>query len=489
MFKRICLFIVCTMVLPIAVVASSSTSKKIKPPVSSPVVYVRERSFAELAQFGSEVRAYTLMMGDKRIIIGVDYIRNLSGISEELPSDLSDYVVNAIEKISSQFGTYRKYPGPVGIPGALLAAPPQAEPFKPPPVDFWISGSLERASEITKSDSKKSIDATGGGGKGQFDAHTGRNRTQTIKSLTVTFTLEGPDRVSIPGASATYRIDVEQLQRERSFSVYVAASGLTLDSTVTTTSSLDALSDSTADSIINILGNGLEIPFYRVSSSVFQPDKELDKRVHDALRRLTKQDLEQNLKLWMVVDGYPMVLNDVLHLTDHDRAVVEVEMHHRSLASTVDFAFSLWQTLDYVNGSQRVESYLANVAHARAELQAKLEQQAAAAKAAAKQQEEQQKQQQQAAEATKPAAVPKPSIRHRVARHGRTTSATRACDARTTCKAHVGKPDVSLSIGDPGGIEIVGVLETEAVPAPKISCLVNQKPKDDAICLGGLWIH
>ncbi len=378
------------LIASVAQIAWGGRSKEIKPQVSAPVVYVRERSFDDLAKFGLQARAYTLMLGDKRIVVGVDYIRNLSGVSEELPCDLSDYVINAITHIGSQFGTYRMYPGAVAVPGVLLAAATQPGTGQMPAVDFWIAGSLERASEITKYESKSGADGAGGGGHTQFDIHAGRNRRRTIKSLTVTFTLEGPDKVSIPGASATYRIDVEQMQRERAFSVYVAGSGLSLDSTVTITQNLDdAIYDATAASVIHLLGNALLVPYY-VCGSAFRPDEDLDQRVHDSLKRLTKQDLEQNLKVWMAVEGYPVDLGDLQHLTDHDRAVVQVEMHHRGFAlddqGLVEFAFSLWKRLDYVNGAKRVRSFLAEIDRVRKE-QA-LRQATEQAQAAAKQREE-----------------------------------------------------------------------------------------------------
>jgi hypothetical protein len=413
--KNSCLLISCV-IIAVAPGAWSQTSKDKNAQTLSPVTYVRERSFTDLRKFGAQARAYTLMMGDRRIVTGVDFIRNLSGISQELPSDLSDYVVNVIGRIGPQFGTYRKYGGISEIPGALLAQPPQADH---PAVDFWVSGSLEGDSEVTKYESKKGLDGTGGGGHTQWDAHAGRNRTQTIKSLTVTFTLTGPDKVSIPGASATYRIDVGQLQRERTFSVYVAGSGISLDSTVTITQHLDdAIYDATAASIIHLLGNALMIPYYRCSS-VFQPDEELDKRVHESLSRLTRRDLEHNIKIWMLIDGYPMAASELRGLTDHDRAIAEVEMYHRSLNfnspnALIDFGFSLWKDLDYLNGANRVEAYLAEMARIKLEEQAKLEQakleQEEASRRVAAEATTKQK---HAAETTNPTSVKKPRLRNK----------------------------------------------------------------------------
>jgi hypothetical protein len=220
--------------------------------------------------------------------------------------------------------------------------------------------------------------------------------------------------VSIPGASATYRIDVVQLQRERTFSVYVAGSGVSLDSTVTITQHLDdAIYDATAASIIHLLGNALMVPYYRCSS-VFQLDEELDKRVHDNLRRLTRQDLEHNIKVWMLVDGYPVAASDLRGLTDHDRAIMEVEMYHQSLDFNdpnvlVDFGFALWKDLDYLNGAKRVEADLAALARIKLEEQAKREEEEASRRAAA----EAATKQKHAAETTNFAPQQKPTAKQR----------------------------------------------------------------------------
>jgi hypothetical protein len=369
--KTLLLIVAASMVVaPYALAAGGKASRAQTSPA---VAYVRERGVTDLKQFSKQVRAYTLILGDKRIIVGVDFIRNQSGISQELPSDLSDYVINVIGQLAPQFATYRKYGGISEVPGALLAQPPQPDPG----VDFWISGSLQRVSEIAKYESKKGLDGTGGGGHTQWDAHAGRNRSETIKALTVTFTLTGPDKVSIPGASATYRIDVGQKQRERSFSVYVAGSGISLDSTVTITENLDdAIYDATAAAVIHLLGNALMVPYYRCSP-VFQADDDLDARVRGSLARLTQANLEHNIKVWAVVAGYPVAANDLQSLTDHDRAVVEVEMLHRKLPfnndGLVEFAFSLWKDLDYIEGAKRVESDLTEMARIKLEEQARLE--------------------------------------------------------------------------------------------------------------------
>lgn len=380
MFKKaFLLFALSASVFPGALSASSKSSKN-KPPALSQVAYVPERADAQLRELGTQVRAYTPKLGDKRISICVDYIRNLSG-SNEVPPDLSDYAVNAIGKLGPQFGTIRRYGGIVGNQGSAFLLATAQDPCKS--ADFWLTGSFEGASEEFKKEQKTDVPLTGGGGRTQWDIDYRRNHSASIVPLTVTFTLEGPDRVSISGANATYRISyLKQQQSERSFGIYLAGSGVSRDDTLTVAQSMDdAIYDIAAAAVIRLLGNALQVPYYRCGSADiaygkirFEPDQELDKRVRGTLRRLTRPALEANIKHWMLADGYPVDLNDLDHLTDHERAIAEVEMRNRSLPFTdegwLDFGFSLWQKLDYTKGSERVERYLEEIARIRAEREA-----------------------------------------------------------------------------------------------------------------------
>lgn len=209
-FNRFSLAFACVLALCPAVAMAKRKAGGDKEASMSAPQFVVPQTQINLADFGALVRAHTASMGDRRIIVAVNYIRNLSGILEELPSDLSEYVVNAICKIGPQFGAYREYDGPV-VPGMFV--PPVPAPANRPPASLRISGMLAAAADVEKQESRRRIDVMGGNGKGEFNAGLSRNRAQRIKSLTVTFTLEGPDRVSI--ASASYRVLVEKNEGER----------------------------------------------------------------------------------------------------------------------------------------------------------------------------------------------------------------------------------------------------------------------------------
>ena len=369
--------LISALVFPGALMASSKTPKN-KPPALAQVVYVPERADAQLRELGMQVRAYTPKLGDKPIVICVDYIPNRSG-SNEVPPDLSDYATNAIGKLGPQFRSIRRYGGIVGNTGpvSLLAAGDCKG------ADFVLTGSFEGATEEYKKEQNTDVPLTGGGGSSAVDIDYRRHHTASIVPLTVTFTLEGPDKVSIPGAFATYRISyLKQQQNERSFGIYLAGSGVSRDDTLTLAQSMvDAVYDITGAALIRLLGNALQVPYYRCGAQDtgsgkigFEPDQELDKSVRDQLLRLNKPTLEANIKHWMMADGYPVDPNNLDQLTDHERAIAEVEMHHQSLPFTdegwVNFGFSLWQKLDYTKGSERVERYLEEIARIRAEQQA-----------------------------------------------------------------------------------------------------------------------
>lgn len=362
--------------------ASKEKADREKEALLSAPQHTARRTTIDLAQFGLLARAYT--PGTNRIVLSVNYIRNLSGILEELPSDLSDYIVHAIAKISPQFGAYREYEDPLQ-PGVYV------QPRAPSPERqkaFRVFGMLEAAADVEKQESRRSVDGMGGRGHGEFSLGAKRNRSRKVKALTITLTLGDADGVSIPGGTASYRILVEKHERENSFSFYVAGNGFGLDSAGMITRSLDdAIQDATAASIIHLLGNALLIPYYRCSP-LFAVDTDLDNRLRDALARLTRSELENNIKRFMLVDGYS--LSPTNGVSDHDRAVMEVEMRHRSLIpvndqqSLIDFAFSLWKNLDYQNGAKRVADSLTELERVTRQRQEEEAAQRAAAEAAEK---------------------------------------------------------------------------------------------------------
>ncbi len=120
----------------------------------------------------------------------------------------------------------------------------------------------------------------------------------------------------------------------------------------------DALYDATAAGVMAAIGNALLIPYYRCGG-VSEPDESLDRRVREDMNRMTRTELEQNIKKNLFVDGHDMDLSSP-GLSNRDRAVVEHEMKLRSLdfadrSALVEMAFGLWRGLDYLKGAKRVD--------------------------------------------------------------------------------------------------------------------------------------
>jgi len=313
-----------------------------------------------LADFGAMLAAYvTAADGDQSIIIEVDYVANDSG-NKDLPMDLSHYVRLALVRIGKPLEAYRKWPsillatGPAAYTLPLL---PDDRP-KPPQPTFRLVGSLLRASERLA----KGRDASGyallGGGHTQTDAQAKSSRTRTLTDITVLLTLEYPNGVAVPGAAAEYRIYVERSESDSSFSVFVGGTGIGGGTKATVTQDAGAgIYEAVAMSVMHLLGNALLVPYDRCSP-LFVRDQALDERARDAFSGLTRSGLEQNIKRYLFVQGYPLDKHGP-DLTAEDRAIVTHEVHLRSLVfdsreDMVRFAMELWRTLDYHKGAQTV---------------------------------------------------------------------------------------------------------------------------------------
>ena len=161
-----------------------------------------------------------------------------------------------------------------------------------------------------------------------------------------------------------YQVPVEHRERNRSISLYGGVSGIGGGTRLTDTQNMgDALYDATAASVMFALGHALLIPYYRCSE-LFEPDQALNQRVREAMNRMTRAELEQNIKKNLFVDGHDEMDMTTPGLNKGDRDVVQQEMKHRSLDfadhnALVEMAFQLWQGLDYVKGAARVDDRLA----------------------------------------------------------------------------------------------------------------------------------
>jgi hypothetical protein len=326
---------------------------------------------ADLERFGTMLRAYRTE--DTDLVLAVDFMPNDSGIDKELPADIGSYARSALEHIDRPVVTYRAWPALIGLKGPaansiFLTSPPP----KLPAAAFKLVGELKRASEQVTVAKNGRGDTKFGGGHTASDVGVTRDDTRTITSVTLSFTLETPDLLAVRGTTVTYRIDVEHRERNQSFTVYVGGSGVGTGKRLTQTQDLgDALYDATASGVMSALGSALLIPYYRCSD-VLEPDQALNRRVREAMNRMTRAELEQNIKKNLFVDGHDEMDMTSPGLSQNDRDVVEHEMNRRSLDfadhdGLIEMAFQLWQGLDYVKGSARVDDRLAKTYVARKE--------------------------------------------------------------------------------------------------------------------------
>lgn len=342
-----------------ALAKTRQTGAPVIPPTPTRVVRPID---TDLLNFAAMLRAY--VPEDRDLVIEVDFIPNISGIDKELPDDLGSFAQSALDNAGRPIVTFRtldasaQLKGPAG--NSIMFARQQQK--RPIPA-FRLEGTLRRASEQLVQGGNARIDLLAGKGHGQTDGSVSGDNTRTVTYLTVSFNLVTPDGLSVLGADTAYRIPVERSERNRSLSIYVGGSGIGGGKKLTITQDTgDALYDATAASVMHLIGNALLIPYYRCSS-VFSPDQSLDNRVRYALLGLTRTELEQNIKKYLYVDGYPMDMTGP-GLTESDRSLVVLEMKRRSLDFTDrsalgQFAFQLWQNLDYLKGAERIDERMA----------------------------------------------------------------------------------------------------------------------------------
>ena len=340
----------------------------------SPAVAVRRPVDDVLEDFGRMVLTYNTANDKPPVIIEIDFLGNESSV-DKYPNDAGQFARNGLERIG-QFQTYRALPAAIASPrsaGVTLPQLLQARP-RPPQPTYRLVGVIDRAAEVVGKTSTRRADGTGGGGHTAWDGGISSERGTTITAITVGLTLELPNSVGVPGATAEYRYDLKETQRNGGFTVYVGANGFSLGSRLKTTQdSADALYTVMAWNLVHIMGNALEIPYYRCGSEL-APDPALEERVHDGFLTMTRTQLEIRLKRYMIVDGFALDRTTVA-LTDKDSAILAVEMRHRNLdardsRALVTLLMQFWRGMSYREGAARVRTILdesARLAGERAE--------------------------------------------------------------------------------------------------------------------------
>jgi hypothetical protein len=142
-----------------------------------------------LGKFGKMIRVYMPSLDERPIEIEIDFLPNETGIEKELPYDIGPYVRAAVEKIGKPFVTIRTNWDLLKNPAGSILGLQQDRP-KPPPADFKMVGSLQRASECLVEGYDNRIDALAGNGSSQLNGSMTKERRQTETCLTLTLSLE-----------------------------------------------------------------------------------------------------------------------------------------------------------------------------------------------------------------------------------------------------------------------------------------------------------
>jgi len=261
-----------------------------------------------LKRFGNMVTAYNVASGQEPVTIEIDFLGNQTG-NNQLPADFAQWVRDALDKLGSdRIRNYRLLPAAFDSQTQSGIALPQllGQRPKPPQATFRLTGIIEGSTQVFTRDRNGRLDGTAGGGHTAGDSSLTLDHSLTVTAITIGLTLELPNGIAVPGATAVYRIDAKQTEKNHGFSFYVGGNGFGLGSDVKVTQDpTDALYYAVAMNVVQVLGNGLGVPYYLCSSS-FLPDTSLDERVRGIVARKTQADLERQLKRYMIVDGYKL---------------------------------------------------------------------------------------------------------------------------------------------------------------------------------------
>lgn len=323
---------------------------------------------AALRDFGMMVRAYTV--DEREIPVEIDLILNES-VQKGMPTDIGQIARQVLDDIGPPIRTTRTLPSFAALPSGASALPFQPRNLAKPAPKYRLVGGLTYVSTVASAGRRAEVDASTTG-KTKLDVRGVRDDLREATDMKVGLTLEGPDGVAIPGGSAQIRIVVERLERSTSVSFFISGSGAGVDRKITVNqNSGDAVYDAIAVGIMQLLGNALEVPYYRAADSVFRGDEVLDARVRDGLGRLAKRELEERAKQLMYVQGFDVSLTGP-ELTEGDRALIALAMQQRSLDARnknalLELAVGLWKNVDYRTGGARVDARMTETARERRE--------------------------------------------------------------------------------------------------------------------------
>jgi len=326
------------------------------PPLPAPVE-VRRPVDDALERFGQLVLSYGIPMGYGQLVIEIDYLGNGS-MNDNFPNDIGQFARDALARTGA-FRTFLTLPYAAGGRGSSGFVLPQLlrDRGTPPKPDFRLVGVIEGAGQVVVKGGNGRLDGQAGGGSTASNGGVNFDRSTTVTNLTIALTLETRDSLDVEGASARFRIPIQQTDKNRGVELYVGGSGFGLGSRLRITQdSSDAIYDSVAVNLIRILGGALRIPYDR-SDPQFLRDSALELRVRRDFGGLTNLELEDELRRFMLVDGFN-IGRQAGPLPPADQALLKMEMQHRGLrvdrAGMLEMAMQLWRGVDYRQAATRV---------------------------------------------------------------------------------------------------------------------------------------
>ena len=329
-----------------------------KTPPLAPPGDLRRPVDVALERFGQIVLAYGIPMGYGTIVIEIDYFGNIS-MNNKYPNDSGQYARDALAK-TGVIRTFRTLPEATASSGSSGFVLPQLlrdRGTPPPKANFRLVGSIEGAEQVVVKGSNGRLDGQGGGGKTATNGGANFDRGSTRTAITIAAMLETSDSLDVEGASARRRIVVDQTDSSRGVELYIGGSGFGLGSRLQITqASSDAIYDTMAMNLIQVLGAALRIPYDRCDPE-FKRDAALERRVRQAFGGLTDLELEDEVRRFMLVEGFK-IGRQPGPLTPTDQAMLILEMQHRGLrvdrAGMLEMAMQFWRGINYPEAANRV---------------------------------------------------------------------------------------------------------------------------------------
>jgi len=314
-------------------------------------------------EFGHMVAAYAERIDDKNgLMCEIEFSGNYSS-EPKMPSDLRPYLERALNDVGEPVRFYARHSPLVRVDGPGVAAGlatvygKSEKPPERPQAALLVTASLLRATETFEYENS----VEGGILVPKTDARMGVSRKIILKPITVQVSVSLPNGVSLPGATATYKVTAKEDEKNRSLGIFVAGNGITHDRRIANVQDMgEALATVTMAALIEAMGMALQIPYYRLDS-YFQPNARLDQYFRYGLVSKSLRDLEDQARwyLWVGSDGSPAFGKFGLDRVKTKMAALG--LNPASRADLEGFTYQLWKELDYKKGAPRALDFFAEL--------------------------------------------------------------------------------------------------------------------------------